>query len=117
MDTAPQPVCRVCTLHLEQLCDRRAWWFRSFKAVLRAGIRLFALAYRIPPESAVPRSRHCHHCLRFRKNALKQRSPLFVWLDGYLNPLFNRLRDSLLSPAELQQARELALRREDPEAL
>jgi len=111
------PVCRVCTLHLERLCDRRSWWFRPFREGLGAGIRLFALAYRIPPESGTPRSPYCHQCLRFRKNALKLRSPLFVRLDNRLNPVFNRIRDSLLTPEELATARELALRREDPDAL
>ena len=54
----------------------------------------------------------CHRCMRFRKNAVRERSRLFVWLDGYLNPWFNRVRDSLLTPEELAAARELARRAE-----
>ena len=52
----------------------------------------------------------CRGCLRFRKNVLKRRSPSFAWADSYLNPLFNRVRDSLLTPQELARARVLAER-------
>jgi hypothetical protein len=55
----------------------------------------------------------CFKCIRFRKNALKQRSALFDRLDSYLNPMFNRVRDSLLTPKELDDARALARRAED----
>ena len=57
--------------------------------------------------------KHAARCLRFRKNALKRRSLLFNWLDGYLNPLFNRVRDSLLTQKELERARALARSRAD----
>ena len=107
--------CRICTIRLEQLCYQRAWWFRAFREILATGIRLFALAYRIPADHHLARSPMCFKCLRFRKNALQARSPLFTWLDGYLNPLFNRARDALLTPEELEKARELARRAADPE--
>lgn len=106
--------CKICTIRLEQLCYRRAWWFRAFREVLATGIRLFALAYAIPADRHPPRSSQCHRCLRFRKNALKERSALFNWLDGYLNPFFNRVRDSLLTEDEKESARELARRAADP---
>jgi len=107
--------CRMCTIRLEQLCYQRAWWFRALREILATGIRLFALAYRIPADRHLARSPMCFKCLRFRKNALKERSWLFSRLDGYLNPLFNRIRDSLLSPDELDTARALAQRAADPE--
>jgi hypothetical protein len=78
--------------------------------VLATGIRVFASAYRLRASEHPPRSAMCYRCLRFRKNALKARSPLFTRLDGYLNPIFNRVRDSLLTPEELDQARDLARR-------
>ena len=105
--------CKICTIRLEELCYQRAWWFRAFREVLATGIRLFAVALVIRTDGGKARSTKCHGCLRFRKNALKQRSPLFNWLDGYLNPLFNRARDSLLTPQELEQARALARSRAD----
>jgi hypothetical protein len=112
----PDPVsaCKMCTIRLEELCYQRAWWFRAFREVLATGIRLFAIALWIETDADKPRSKACQRCLRFRKNALKRRSPLFNWLDGYLNPLFNRVRDSLLTPQELERARALARSRADP---
>lgn len=107
--------CRICTIRLEQICYQRAWWFRAFREILATGIRLFALAYRVPADHRLVRSPMCCKCLRFRKNALQARSPFFNWLDGYLNPLFNRARDALLTPEELEKARELARCAADPE--
>jgi hypothetical protein len=107
------PACKICTIRLEELCYKRARWFRAFREVLATGIRLFAVALWIRTDEDKPRSKACRHCLRFRKNALKRRSPLFNWLDGYLNPLFNRVRDSLLTQEELDEARALARARAD----
>lgn len=106
--------CKMCTIHLEQVCYTRAWWFRGFREVFATGIRVFAWAYRLDVGACPARSKMCHGCIRFRKNALKERSGVFRWLDGYLNPVFNRVRDGLLTPAELEHARELARRAGDP---
>jgi hypothetical protein len=106
-------VCKLCTIRLEQLCYRRAWWFRAFRETLATGVRLFALVHRIRPAEYRTRSPLCHNCLRFRKNALKIKSPTFRWLDSYLNPFFNRVRDSLLTAEELEHARRLAKLAED----
>jgi hypothetical protein len=102
--------CKVCVIRLEHLCYQRAWWFRPFREVFATGIRLFALVHRVPHDAYAARSAMCHGCLRFRKNAVKKHSPLFNYLDGYLNPVFNRVRDSLLTPEELAWARGLAQR-------
>jgi len=110
----PSASCKICTIRLEELCYQRAWWFRAFREILASGIRLFAVAYLIRPREYLARSPMCYRCLRFRKNALKARSPLFNWLDSYLNPMFNRVRDSLLTADELERARALARRAEDP---
>jgi hypothetical protein len=101
-------ICKLCTIQLETLCYQRAWWFRPFREVLATGVRLFALVSRIEPQKYLTRSPGCHHCLRFQKNALKEQSAIFRWFDSFLNPLFNRLRDSLLTPEELDEARRLA---------
>ena len=101
-------VCKLCTIRLETLCYQRAWWFRGFREVLAAGVRGFALVWRIQPQRYVTRSAGCHRCLRFQKNALKEQSALFRWLDSYLNPVFNRVRDGLLTAEELAEARQYA---------
>lgn len=107
--------CKVCVIRLEHICYRRAWWFRPFREVLATGIRVFALVYRVRPEAYAARSPMCYGCLRFRKNVVKRHSPLFNWFDGFLNPLFNRVRDSLLTAEELAWARALAAKASDPE--
>lgn len=109
----PQRNCTICTMRLEQLCYRRAWWFRAFREVLAGGVRLFAWAYGIRPDGFVTRAKCCRHCLRFSKNVLKARSPLFLRLDSWIHPVFNRLRDSLLTPEELAEARTFARLAED----
>jgi hypothetical protein len=116
MDARPLALsasCKICTIRLETLCYRRAWWFRVFREILASGIRIFAIAYLIRPKDYLARSPMCYKCIRFRKNALKERSALFNWLDSYLNPMFNRVRDSLLAPKELDDARALARRAAD----
>jgi len=101
-------VCKLCTIQLEELCYRRAWWFRPFREVLATGVRLFAFFSRIRPQRYITRSPGCHRCLRFQKNALKEQSALFKCLDGWINPVFNRVRDSLLTAEELEEARRHA---------
>lgn len=109
-DHQESDACRICTIHLERLCYRRAWWFRLFREFFATGIRCFAWLHRIDPRQHTPRAPTCTGCIRFRKNILKNRSALFRWLDGHLNPVFNRVRDSLLTPDELAAARDLARR-------
>lgn len=113
MPAADYATCRVCVIRLEHLCYQRAWWFRPFREVLASGIRIFAIIYRVPPDAYATRSPMCQGCLRFRKNAVKKHSRVFNYFDGYLNPFFNRVRDSLLTPEELARARALAHRAND----
>jgi len=70
-----------------------------------------------PPKDYLARSPMCFKCIRFRKNALKERSALFNWLNSYLNPMFNRVRDSLLTVEELDNAGALARRAADRDFL
>lgn len=105
--------CKVCTIRLEQQCYQRAWWFRVFREALASGVRFFALVHRIKPDEFLTRAPCCHNCLRFKKNALKTRSPLFCRVDSWINPLFNSIRDSLLTPEELAQAKAFARQAED----
>jgi len=101
----PNAVCKLCTIRLEQLCYQRAWWFRVFRAILASGVRLWSLWHPVMPTLYLSRTKECHACIRFRKNVLKEESRLFRRLDGYVNPLFNRARDSLLTPEEMEAAR------------
>ena len=78
--------CKICTIRLETLCYQRAWWFRVFREILASGIRVFAIAYLIRPKDYLARSPMCFKCIRFRKNALKERSTLFNWLELISEP-------------------------------
>jgi hypothetical protein len=100
--------CKLCTINLERLCYQRAWWFRVFRNTLAAGVYGWSWWHSVDPKLYQARSRACHGCLRFRKNVLREESPFFRWVDGYLNPLFNRVRDGLLSEEELAEARRYA---------
>jgi len=100
--------CKLCTINLEKLCYQRAWWFRIFRSVLAAPVHVWSWWHPVDPKLYLPRSRACHGCLRFRKNVLKEESRLFHWLDSYMNPFFNYVRDSLLTEAERDEARRAA---------
>jgi hypothetical protein len=54
------------------------------------------------------RSPYCHGRLGFKTNAFKENSPLFRWLDMRIHPIFNMLRDSLLTGREREDARRIA---------
>ena len=111
----PQPEansasCKICTIHLEAICAQRVWWFRLFCGVLANCVRLYAFAAMVRTSEHKSRSPMCKSCIRFRKNILKSSSPLFNWLDGLLNPIFNHVRNGILTPEELEHARLLARR-------
>lgn len=98
-------VCKMCTIQLERLCYQRSLWFRLFRNALAAAVRIWSLGHPVDPSLYRTRSQECHGCIRFRKNVLKEKSSLFRCLDGYVNPLFNRARDCLLTPEEMERAR------------
>jgi len=54
------------------------------------------------------RTARCYGYVRFMKNALKQKSPTCVWLSNRINALFNRIRDSIVSETEKEEAKRLA---------
>ena len=105
--------CKICTIHLEEICAKRVWWFRAFCEVLANGVRLYAFAAKVRTDQHKSRSPMCKSCIRFRKNILKNNSPLFNWLDGLLNPIFNHVRNGILTTEELDRARLLARRAEE----
>ena len=104
----PAASCKLCTISLEQLCYQRAWYFRGFRNTLAAVVHIWSWWHPVDPALYQPRAKVCHGCLRFRKNVLKEESRLFRWLDGYVNPVFNHVRDSLLSAEERETARRYA---------
>jgi hypothetical protein len=50
-------------------------------------------------------SPECHGCVRFMKAELEEKSPAFRFLNERIGPWFRTLRDSMLTQAELDEAK------------
>ena len=100
--------CTICTIQLVGLCYERTWWFRIFREPLVYGMRLMAWLHKIESGEYEVRTEKCYGCLRFIKNELKEKSLLFRVLNIIINPFFNKLRDSIVTKEEKEQARIFA---------
>ncbi|MBN2548836.1 MAG: hypothetical protein JXB15_06750 [Anaerolineales bacterium] len=101
-------VCNTCTIQLVNAAYRRAPWFRLVREPLKAGMRLMALLYRVDPGEYEVRTPSCYGCMRFYKVALKEKSGLFCWLNGLVNPHFDALIERILTEEEVQLAQAYA---------
>ena len=101
-------VCNTCTKHLVEIAYRRTWWFRPFREPMVIGMKLMSLYHRIDPTEFDVRNKECYGCIRFMKTALKEKSPTFLWLNDRINPLFNRVRNSVVTEVEIEEARRFA---------
>jgi hypothetical protein len=110
MDKWMKPIttCNSCTRHLVDLCYKRSLAFRLFRAPLVAGMKIIARYHRIDLKDYPVRTERCRDCIRFMKNALKQKSPAFVRVNDMINPYFNRYRDSIVTKEEKARAKSLA---------
>jgi len=100
--------CSSCTLYLVKLCYGRSIWFPLFREPLVAGMKLLGRLHGIVYSAIEGPNKECKGCLRYLKNSLKEHSPLFVFLNGLVNPVFNSLRDSLLDRDEKRIAKDFA---------
>ena len=73
-------------------------------------MRVLAWRHQIRLDNYNVRSEQCYKCLRFIKNELKVRSPLFCRLNDIINPHFNRIRNGLLTPEEIAEAKDLSIK-------
>jgi hypothetical protein len=46
--------------------------------------------------------------MRFRKTVLKERSALFRWLNARVNPVFDRLLETIVTQEEVHAAKQYA---------
>lgn len=51
---------------------------------------------------------YCINCNRFYKNALKEKSPLFLWLNNKINPLFDCWLEKIVTEDEIKKAKSHA---------
>jgi hypothetical protein len=108
--TKKNAVCNACTLRLINLAYRRKPVFRLFREPLKWGMRVFSWIYRVNPDEYAVRTPSCYGCIRFYKVALKEKSPLFRWLNDRINPLFDRELEKIVREEELARAQEFARR-------
>jgi hypothetical protein len=99
-------VCNTCTLKLVAIAYKRKPSFRLFRGPLKMAMRVLSLFYRIDPDEYDVRTPSCHGCIRFYKLALKERSGIFRWLNNKINPLFDRIMESIVTEEELKSAKD-----------
>ena len=99
-------VCNTCTLKLVTIAYRRKPVFRLFREPLKISMRIFSWLYRIKPEEYEVKTSACHGCIRFYKVALKEKSGLFRWLNNRINPLFDRVIESIVTEDELIKSKD-----------
>ena len=62
----------------------------------------------IDPRQASRGHLDCRGCMRYLKDQLKARSWAFRWMNDRIDPVFNRLRDTMVSEDEIEEARVFA---------
>ena len=106
--TKKQIKCNTCTLKLVEIAYKRKPLFRIFREPLKISMKIFSKIYRINPEEYEARTPSCRGCIRFYKVALKEKSKVFSFLNKLINPLFDKIIESIVSEDELSQSKEYA---------
>ena len=109
-------VCTTCTIKLVELCYERAWWFRLIREPLRFGMVIMGLFYQVDPKDFPVRTDTCKGCVRFIKTGLKDKSSLFRWLNGIVNPVFDGIMETIVSRDEILEAKTYAREATQPSA-
>lgn len=101
-------VCGTCTLKLVTIAYRRAPWFRLLREPLKLGMRFLARVHHVNTGEYVVRTPACYNCIRFYKVALKEKSATFRCLHKWINPLFDRVIETIVTEEERKQTRDYA---------
>ncbi|MBI5576759.1 MAG: nitroreductase [Deltaproteobacteria bacterium] len=101
-------VCNTCTIMLVALCYERVRWFRVLREPLLLGMRVLSRWHRIDPRNFRVRTESCYGCIRFMKESLKEKSYVARRVNDLINPMFNRIRDSIVTEEEIAEAKRLA---------
>lgn len=110
--------CGTCTRQLVMLAYERSFWFRLVREPLKFAMRSWARLASIAPDAGEPVPPVCRDCMRFYKNALKSRSPLFRRLNDLINPPFDKVLERIVGPQAILDAKHMAATRDrsDPPA-
>lgn len=101
-------VCRNCAFRLARRCYERHWWFRLIREPLLLGMRILAWWHKIDVRKHVVLNPECHGCIRFMKAELENKSFTFRFLNDQIGNKFSKLRDSMLTKQELDEAKRYA---------
>jgi hypothetical protein len=102
------PSCSTCTRRLVELAYTKSFWFRFFREPLKFGMRLMVKLKGIDITVYKINNEYCTNCNRFYKNALKEKSPLFLWLNNKINPVFDRWLEKIVTEEEIKKAKNHA---------
>lgn len=100
--------CNTCTVQLVRIAYQRAPWFRLVREPLKWGMISMGWLCRVDPRVYLVPTEGCIGCLRFVKTELKERSPLFRWLNTRINPVFDRIMESIVTREEVAEAKRYA---------
>ncbi|MDR1873257.1 MAG: nitroreductase [Deltaproteobacteria bacterium] len=101
-------VCRICMIQLMRQTYRKHWWFPIIREPLVWGMYFLALVNHLPIKTYAAANPECRGCLRFIKAELEVKSGTFRLLNRFIGPLFQKIRDPRLDPAEVAEAKEKA---------
>lgn len=102
------PACTTCTVMLVKICYSRAWWFRIIREPLRYGMVVMGKLYGVSHSDYLVKSVECQGCVRFIKTGLKEKSSLFRFLNGIINPVFDWILETIVSEKEVLEAKKHA---------
>jgi hypothetical protein len=104
----PPIICKNCALMLARIAYRRHWWFPLVREPLVLGMRILAACNGIDARRHAARNPECKGCIRFMKAELEEKSATFRFLNNRIGDYFSSLRNSLLTQAELDEAKRFA---------
>lgn len=110
-ETKLQGTCRNCNMMLMQKCYGRKWWFRLVREPLLLGMRILALWHRIDAKAYDAPNPQCKGCIRFMRNGLEEKSPLFNRLNRIIGPRFKKMTGEIVTADERAEAQRLAKER------
>ena len=100
--------CNTCTIRLVYTAYSRAPWFRLVREPLRYGMVVMGWWHGIDPKRYHVYTEGCRGCIRFTKEGLKERSALFRWLNGRINPMFDCILGGIVTAEEVVEAKQYA---------
>ncbi len=101
-------ICKGCALMLAMKCYEKHWWFHIVRDPLVWGMRFLGWVNRIDAYKHPVKKSECKGCLRFLKAELEEKSPTFNFLNSFIGPKFQKLRNNMLSQEELEEAKKIA---------